>query len=398
MTMFARVQQTAMLSSSATIRPAPNVLRRCCGGGSGECAGCRKKRLERQASSGTLRRQETGKQPSNEEKMKEGAKKVGEAFLETDVGKDIRKQAEDLGKDFVSGLAGKIITGTAAAGVLSYLIAKNAELPIGVPDIPLDVVRPGLKLGITYEGPVRSPTKAMLTFSFSPGAPASKRKGPTEKERFRSETARMAKEMSEFREGLKSPEQKAAEDEAFQRAYWGGMNKYGLRPLAIPGLGPEKEEEGTVRRQAAEPVSTGSAKAPPIVSDVLSDSGAPLPSAVQSDLANRFGHDFSRVRVHTDSRSAASAMAVNARAYTVGSRIVFSSGQFSPTSGDGLRLLAHELAHVVQNERANASGGSDGLRIGSANDPLEHTADAAADRVLAGDARASVQGNARADR
>lgn len=386
--MFAQAPPVYRSSSSAAIRPAPSVLRRCCGGGSGECEACRKKRLQRQpANSSTLRREETAKQPSNEEKMKEAAKKAGEAFLETGVGKDIKKQAEDLGKDFVSGLGGKIITGSAAAGVVTYLIAKNAELPVGIPDIPLDVVRPGLKLGITYEGPVRSPSKAMLTFTFSPGTPASKSKAPSEKDKFRAETARMARELSDFREGMKSPDQKAAEDEAFQRAYWGGMNKYGLRPLAIPGL-EQKEEEGPVRREATNAATMGGSKAPPIVSDVLSDSGTPLPSGVQQHLESRFGHDFSRVRIHTGTRAAGSAMAVDARAYTVGSRIVFGSGQFSPTSGDGLRLLAHELAHVVQNESSHA-GTTGELTIGSIDDPLEREADAAATQVLAGTAPTS---------
>jgi hypothetical protein len=378
--MFARAQPFRP-PSSATLRPPPSVLRRCCGG-SGECESCRRKRLQRQAIGDTLRREEAAKPPTNEEKMKEAAKKAGEAFLETPVGKDIKKQAEDLGKDFVSGLAGKIITGTAAAGVLSYIIAKNKELPVGVPDIPLDIVRPGLKLGITYEGPVRSPTKAMLTFSFSPGAPASKKKEPTEKERFRSETARMAKDLSDFQEGLKSPDQKAAEDEAFQRAYWGGMSKYGLRPLSIPGLPAAKEDEGTVRREAGASHAVGPSMAPPIVHEVLADSGSPLPSAVQGQLEHRFGHDFSRVRVHTGDRASSSAAAVDARAYTVGSRIVFGAGQFSPSGGDGLRLLAHELAHVVQNETAAGTEDRGNLTVGPVNDPLERDADAAAARAM----------------
>jgi hypothetical protein len=59
-------------------------------------------------------------------------------------------------------------------------------------------------------------------------------------------------------------------------------------------------------------------------------------------------HDFSGVRVHTDARAAESARRVNARAYTVGSDIVFAQGQFNPGSTAGRRLLAHELTHVLQ--------------------------------------------------
>jgi hypothetical protein len=62
----------------------------------------------------------------------------------------------------------------------------------------------------------------------------------------------------------------------------------------------------------------------------------------------RFGHDFSRVRVHTDARAAESARAVNALAYTVDHNVVFDQGHYRPGAPDGKKLLAHELAHVAQ--------------------------------------------------
>ncbi len=65
-------------------------------------------------------------------------------------------------------------------------------------------------------------------------------------------------------------------------------------------------------------------------------------------------HDFSRVRVHTDNKAADSARAVNALAYTVGSDIVFASGQYAPLTTGGQRLLAHELAHVIQQSAGDA--------------------------------------------
>jgi Domain of unknown function (DUF4157) len=66
-------------------------------------------------------------------------------------------------------------------------------------------------------------------------------------------------------------------------------------------------------------------------------------------------HDFSGVRVHTDARAAESAQAVGAHAYTVGHNIVFGVGRFAPGSEEGRRLIAHELAHVVQQERGLVS-------------------------------------------
>jgi hypothetical protein len=69
----------------------------------------------------------------------------------------------------------------------------------------------------------------------------------------------------------------------------------------------------------------------------------------------RFGHDFGRVRVHTNTKAADSARAVNADAYTVGRDVVFGAGRFTPGTSEGRRLLAHELTHVVQQDSAIAS-------------------------------------------
>jgi hypothetical protein len=65
-------------------------------------------------------------------------------------------------------------------------------------------------------------------------------------------------------------------------------------------------------------------------------------------MESRFGHDFSQVRVHADSRAVQLAQALNARAFTVGCDIVFGAGQYDPQSFEGKRLIAHELTHVLQ--------------------------------------------------
>ncbi|RPI42282.1 MAG: DUF4157 domain-containing protein [Betaproteobacteria bacterium] len=62
----------------------------------------------------------------------------------------------------------------------------------------------------------------------------------------------------------------------------------------------------------------------------------------------RFGCDFSQVRVHTDERATASAEALSGRAYSVGSHVVFGKDQYAPQTESGKYLLAHELAHVMQ--------------------------------------------------
>jgi hypothetical protein len=65
-------------------------------------------------------------------------------------------------------------------------------------------------------------------------------------------------------------------------------------------------------------------------------------------MESRFGHDFSRVRVHKDARAADSARTVNAQAYTVGRDIVLGAREYAPGAYTGKSLLAHELTHVVQ--------------------------------------------------
>jgi hypothetical protein len=107
------------------------------------------------------------------EKYADAAKKIGEAFLETTPGKEIKEKAERLGDTFVATLPGKVITGAAITGAVAGLAAAHKDLPIGVPEIPLDKVRPGLTMKITYEGPVDKPTRVSATFSFKLGAQAS---------------------------------------------------------------------------------------------------------------------------------------------------------------------------------------------------------------------------------
>ncbi|HSA87019.1 MAG TPA: DUF4157 domain-containing protein, partial [Nitrospira sp.] len=103
-----------------------------------------------------------------------------------------------------------------------------------------------------------------------------------------------------------------------------------------------------VAQRAAMSAARAPMIAPPIVHEVLNSPGRPLDPATRAFFEPRFGHDFSQVRVHTDERAEQSARAVNAHAFTVGPNIVFGAGKFSPASQGGRRLLAHELAHVVQ--------------------------------------------------
>jgi hypothetical protein len=109
----------------------------------------------------------------------------------------------------------------------------------------------------------------------------------------------------------------------------------------------------------------------------------------------RFGHDFSRVRVHTDAQAAESARQVNALAFTVGRHIVFGEGRYAPAAEEGNRLLAHELAHVVQQRGASDRGAAE-ILVGAESDPLEAEAGRVAASVAGGQpARACLRDSGR---
>ncbi len=97
-------------------------------------------------------------------------------------------------------------------------------------------------------------------------------------------------------------------------------------------------------------------EAPPIVAQALGSPGSPLQPSLRTDMESWLGADFGAVRVHADATSAASAEAVGAHAYALGSDIVFGRGLFDPGSEAGRQLLAHELVHVTQQPHADPSG------------------------------------------
>ena len=108
-----------------------------------------------------------------------------------------------------------------------------------------------------------------------------------------------------------------------------------------------EEEDKKLQAKPNGQTSLGS-EAPPIVHVVLRSPGQPLEGALRKDFEHRFGQDFSDVRIYSDATAAESARSIGALAYTAGPNIAFASGQFQPGTDSGRRLLAHELAHVVQ--------------------------------------------------
>jgi len=162
---------------------------------------------------------------------------------------------------------------------------------------------------------------------------------------------------------------------------------------AAPGssqVGPALAEPGSGSGRP------GATEVPAIVGEVLRSPGEPLEPGTRAAIGAAYGFDFGRVRVHAGPRAAASARALDAAAYTVGSHVVLRSGDLPglgtkprppgepPSRSPGWRLLAHELAHVVQQRRLPDD--PDHLQLGAPDDRHERQADAAAATLAAGGA------------
>lgn len=271
------------------------------------------------------------------------AGKVAEALLATPAG----KKAVDTVTSAATTPAGLVITGATAVGVVVAMDKAKKPLPVQAPAIPLDFIHPGLSVKITWNGPVNQPTDGSITFSYAPKSAEKKPASPF------AGNAALAADLAKFRAGLhtpagpgpvKTPEAPPAAAAATPKAAAPPEKKPEVAPA--PKVEEKKREEIPVHRKA-EPSplhSTGSAD----VDSVLRSPGQPLDRATRREMESRIGYDFGAVRLHTDARAAESAASLSAQAYTVGNNVVFAPGRFAPQTGEGRRLLAHELTHVVQ--------------------------------------------------
>lgn len=114
------------------------------------------------------------------------------------------------------------------------------------------------------------------------------------------------------------------------------------------GSGVQRKCAACEKDEPVQRKEDGSTEAPSVVSDAISSGGKPLDDGTRSFMEDRFGYDFSQVKIHNDSLAASSAQSIHALAYTSGNEIVFNQGQYSPGTATGKKLLAHELTHVVQ--------------------------------------------------
>lgn len=158
-------------------------------------------------------------------------------------------------------------------------------------------------------------------------------------------------------------DQRAIKGPAAIRSSAGGCGNTGRSSLAREDSHLEREAERMAERAlrgqlcAAGTVSASPLRSSPGVTPESGAAGRPLDGETRAFFEPRFGHDFGAVRVFADERAAASARSLGARAYTTGESVVFGATEYAPHTTSGMRLLAHELAHVVQQSALVAHSG-----------------------------------------
>jgi Domain of unknown function (DUF4157)/DNA/RNA non-specific endonuclease len=226
--------------------------------------------------------------------------------------------------------SGLTVTGAAAADVVAAL--ATGRKGTGGASIALDGIHPGLSVKVTRGGGAGG---AEVALNYAP----------------QTEGKQAAPEKKAAPKLLDKPEVKVAPHDG--------------RGVTAPKQSGAREggekEELTVHRKAerAEAMYTGSAE----VDSVLRSPGREMEPATRREMESRIGFDFGRVRLHTDARAGESAQGLSARAYTVGSDVVFAPGKYAPQTNEGRHLLAHELTHVVQQTSGAERGRAAGLNV-----------------------------------
>jgi len=229
--------------------------------------------------------------------------------------------------------SGIVVTGAAAAPMVAAL-AGGRKGAAGGAAIALDAVHPGLSVKVTREGGAGG---AAVTLNYAP-ATAGKHAAPEKKAGPRLVEKPVVHEPATLKR-----------EPAHAASGHGGAHDGG------------KKEELTVHRKAerAEAMYTGSAE----IDSVVRSPGREMEPATRREMESRIGFDFGRVRLHTDTRAGESAQSLSARAYTVGSDVVFAPGKYAPQTTEGRHLLAHELTHVVQQTGGAQQGRAAGLAV-----------------------------------
>lgn len=133
---------------------------------------------------------------------------------------------------------------------------------------------------------------------------------------------------------------------------FGSLLRVAQRALGKRETPTKKDEDEKTKKVQKKPSASPGPEVVPrgVESQIqtLSAGGEPLSPSLRSVFEPRFGYDFGSVRTHTGSDAAGAAVALGARAFTVGDHIFFGAGEYQPSSASGQRLIAHELTHTIQ--------------------------------------------------
>jgi hypothetical protein len=157
---------------------------------------------------------------------------------------------------------------------------------------------------------------------------------------------------------------------------------------ALAGQALTREAVPLLQRAAGNAAVTSALEGEPdgsLVQSVIGTGGGqPLEPSVQKVMESHLGADLSDVRVHTDARASESAQAIQAQAYTSGNHVVFQRQHYQPKTESGLRMLAHELTHVVQQRSGPVDGTpvTGGVSVSDPSDRFERAAERNADSIV----------------
>jgi hypothetical protein len=311
----------------------------------------------------------------DKEKIEEILSNAAKAVAKTEKGKEIIDWlAERSWVDLKETFKKSTLTGSTAiallvsigGGVLFGAYTKGDKLPLKSLDVPIVA---GLELNLEFKGPVNKPENWSVGFTYTPGTKDEEPEQSATSRKILKDRAREEKINkvfpsfpSEKQEEKRAREISRLEYQQFLKSHKGNVSihdlarsspLFGLPSSASPfNYRPrDREEEIPIQRK-----ETGGGRldsVQPIVHEVLGSPGQPLDQETRAFFEPRFGYDFSHVRVHTDSKAAESARAMNALAYTIERDIFFGQGEYSPRTKQGQELLAHEITHALQQSSSN---------------------------------------------
>jgi hypothetical protein len=299
----------------------------------------------------------TGKPLSDDERKKEAVKKAAEAFLDTKPGKEVKDKVlnDPVVKPIVDAATSPGGLALLIGGTVGGLAAAHEPLPFQLPSIPLDRITPGLEGSVDVEGPLDRPTSVGLSLTFHEQGP--------KKRKQRAGEGDVAERIRALRDRRRPAAEKLADKQLADEDVQAFIHSQKLTVPLTPGATqapqeePRKQEEQAPVQRA--PASTDAA-APETaeVDGALAGPGRPLDPGTRRAMEARFGRDFSEVRIHDDARAAEAAAELDAAAFTVGEDVAFAAGRYAPAGEAGRRLLAHELAHTIQQRGAGPKTGA----------------------------------------